>query len=86
MKDSAGRDLRCPPRILERVIRLRKLHGFTQKQVADRLGISQQAYSQYERGLRAIHMDIFVSLALLYGTTVDYILGLTNLVSRSVNP
>ena len=55
-------------------------------QLSKELGISQQAYSQYERGLRAIHIDIFVSLALLYGTTVDYILGLTNLVSRSVNP
>lgn len=86
MKDSAGRNLRCPPHILERVIRLRKLHGFTQKQVADKLGISQQAYSLYERGLRAIHIDIFVSLAILYGTTVDYILGFTNLVSRSANP
>lgn len=83
MKNSGNTGLSSPPHVLERVIRLRKQHGFSQKEVAAGLGISQQAYSQYERGIRPIHIEIFVGLALLYDTSVDYILGTTNLTGRS---
>jgi len=35
-------------------------NGFSQKQVADRLGLSQPAISQYKRDLRGKQTDIFV--------------------------
>jgi len=34
-------------------------NGFSQKQVADRLGLSQPAISQYKRDLRGKRTDIF---------------------------
>lgn len=86
MKSSASAVPLSPPHVLERIIRLRKQNRLTQKEVAAGLGISQQAYSLYERGNRSIHIEVFIGLALLYGTSVDYIVGTTNLVSRSPKP
>ena len=38
----------------------------------------QSLYSKYERGVRPIPLDIVVKLARYYNTSVDYILGLTD--------
>lgn len=61
-----------------RVKDLREDHDFSQKFVADYLEMKQPQYSRYERGLRDIPTDILIRLAKLYGTSTDYILGLTN--------
>ena len=82
MNEAAGRDPLCPAHVYDRIRRLREQHGLSQKEVAASLGISQQSYSQYERGIRPVHIDLFVGLAFLYDTSVDHILGFTNLVSR----
>jgi transcriptional regulator with XRE-family HTH domain len=50
----------------------------TQKQVAAILNCSQQVYSNYELGQRDIPTAILISLAKLYNTTTDYILGLSD--------
>jgi transcriptional regulator with XRE-family HTH domain len=57
---------------------LREDHDFSQQKIADYLGMKQSQYSRYERGLRDIPTDILIRLALLYNTSTDYILGLTN--------
>ena len=57
---------------------LREDGDLSQQQVADYLGMKQPQYSRYERGLRDVPSDILIRLAGLYGTSVDYILGLTN--------
>ena len=57
---------------------LREDHDLTQQAVADYLHMKQSQYSRYERGIRDIPSDILISLAKLYNTSVDYILGLTN--------
>ena len=49
-----------------------------QKTIADRLHIKQNTYSQYENGLRQIPIDLLIDLAKFYGTSVDYLLGLTD--------
>lgn len=61
---------------------LREDHDLTQQKVADYLGMKQAQYSRYERGLRDLPTDILIRLALLYNTSTDYILGLTN-ISKS---
>ena len=41
--------------------------GYSQKQISSYLGISQSAYSQYERGNTAISKDSLEMLANIYG-------------------
>ena len=59
----------------ERIVRLRKLKGLSQKQVASDLGISQALLSHYERGIRECGLDFIVKLADYYAVTCDYLLG-----------
>ncbi|MBR5223455.1 MAG: helix-turn-helix transcriptional regulator [Clostridia bacterium] len=59
-----------------RVRDLREDHDYTQKYVAEYLGMKQAQYSRYERGVRDIPTDILIKLAQLYNTTTDYILGI----------
>lgn len=60
----------------KRIKDLREDHDLTQTQVAEYLSMKQPQYSRYERGLRDIPTDVLISLAKLYDTSVDYILGL----------
>lgn len=57
---------------------LREDRDLTQAAVASYLNIKQNTYSQYENGVRQIPNDLLVKLAMYYDTSVDYILGLTN--------
>lgn len=57
---------------------LREDHDFSQQYIADYLNMKQPQYSRYERGLRDIPTDVLIRLALLYNTSTDYILGLTD--------
>lgn len=49
--------------------------GYTQKNVADALGVSRSAYAQYETGARDIPTELLVALADFYGCTTDELLG-----------
>jgi len=57
---------------------MRNEFGFSQRKVADFLKIAQNTLSQYETGDRNIPNDILVRLAVLYQTSVDYLLDLTD--------
>ncbi len=61
-----------------RIRNLREDHDKTQKEIADYLFCDQSLYSKYERGVREVPVSIIIKLARLYGTTTDYILGLTD--------
>ena len=50
----------------------------TQKQIGKLLGIDSRVYSVYETGKRRIPIDYLIELALFYGTSIDYLVGLTN--------
>ena len=50
----------------------------TQKELATYLHIGQNTYSQYETGKRQLPLDILIRLADYFGTSTDYILGLTD--------
>lgn len=45
--------------------------------VAELMGIPPRCISQYERGDRKPSVDTLVKIAQFYGTTTDYLLGLT---------
>lgn len=61
-----------------RIRDLREDHDKTQREIAEYLFCDQSLYSKYERGLRPVPVEIVIRLAQLYGTSTDYILGLTN--------
>lgn len=54
---------------------LRKAKKVTQKEIADFLGVSNSAYSQYETGTREPSLEILTKLADYFGVTIDDILG-----------
>ena len=62
-------------------LRLRELRNefnYTQRYVAEYLNVKQNTYSQYENGIRDIPTESLCKLALLYETSTDYILNLTD--------
>ncbi len=61
----------------ERLKNLRKQAGFTQVDVASKLGISQQAYASWERGAKKPTQDNLVKIAQILNVSVDYLLGNT---------
>jgi transcriptional regulator with XRE-family HTH domain len=61
-----------------RIRDLREDKDMKQKQVADYLNCSQQAYSNYELGQRDIPTQVLLELSRLYNVSTDYILGNTN--------
>ena len=62
----------------KRIKDLREDHDMYQKEVAKLLGISQQYYSEYEKGKRTIPIQHLMTLAKHYNTSIDYIVGLTD--------
>jgi len=52
--------------------------GLSQKQIATHLKVAQNTFSQYETGERNIPNEVLVKLAVFYGTSIDYLLGLTD--------
>ena len=50
----------------------------TQATVAEYLHVKQNTYSQYENGHRQMPLELLISLAEFYGTSLDYIVGLTD--------
>lgn len=61
-----------------RIRNLREGKDLYQKDIAEVLGISQQYYSEYESGNRAIPVFHLMKLAEFYNVSIDYIVGLTD--------
>ena len=58
----------------DNLVMLRKLHAYSQEQIAEEIGISRQAYAKWERGTTVPDVEKCSLLAKLYGTTVDGLL------------
>lgn len=56
----------------EKIKMLRKERGFTQSQVADKIGQERSTIACYENGSRKPAVDVLEKLAHLYGVTLDY--------------
>ncbi|MBQ7810805.1 MAG: helix-turn-helix transcriptional regulator [Clostridia bacterium] len=62
------------PRI---ITMLRKEKKFSQKQVAEDLGISQALLSHYEKGIRECGLDFLIKVSDYYSVSCDFLLGRT---------
>lgn len=54
---------------------LRKGKGISQKEAAEKLGVSQALLSHYEKGIRECSQSFLLKAADFYGVTCDYLLG-----------
>lgn len=59
----------------ERLKNLRKEAGFTQVDVASKLGISQPAYASWERGVKKPTQEKLVKIAQIFNVSIDYLVG-----------
>ncbi len=55
----------------DNLIMLRNLHGYSQEAVAEKIGISRQAYAKWETGSTVPDIEKCSLLAEIYGTTID---------------
>lgn len=65
----------------KRIKELREDNDKKQVEIAQVLGISQQYYSEYEKGNRPIPVEKMKILARLYDTSIDYLVELTDEIS-----
>lgn len=49
-------------------------NGFTQQNMADKLGISLNAYQKYEQAERSPSLDCLVKIADIFDISIDYLL------------
>ena len=63
---------------MSKLKQLRKEKGYSQIQVQMKIGIDQSEYSKMERGVRNLSYENCRLLAVLFGTSMDYLAGLTD--------
>lgn len=64
--------------IANRLVAARKANGLSQEALAEKLGISRQAISKWERAEASPDTDNLMALAQLYGMTLDALLNTEN--------
>ncbi len=66
----------------KRIRDLREDRDKNQTEIAKMLGMSQTGYSKYETGENDVPTQILIKLARYYDTSIDYILGETDIEKR----
>ena len=61
-------------RIGKAIAFLRKEHGFTQKELAERIGVSDKAVSKWERGLGSPDISLLAGLSIALDTDIESLL------------
>ncbi len=57
---------------------IRNCKNITQKEIASYLGIKQQQYARYEKGINVMPVTYLAKICQYFNVSADYILGLTN--------
>lgn len=60
--------------IANRLVQLRKQHGYSQEELAAKLGLSRQAVSKWERAEASPDTDNLIMLSRVYGVSLDELL------------
>lgn len=61
---------------------LRRAARMTQEDVSDMLDVSRSAYTYYERDRSKPDFDTLITLSKIFGVSIDYLVGLSNLPER----
>ena len=62
----------------KRLIQLREQRGITQQELADKLKITRQSLSLYEKAERTINIELLARIADFFNVSTDYLMGRTD--------
>lgn len=62
----------------ERIAWIRDCRSISQKEVAEALGIKQQQYARYEKGINIMPITYLNPICKILNVSADYIIGLTD--------
>ncbi len=68
--------------IKDRIKQLRLSHGWSQQELADKLGVTNVAVSQWERGVKQPKMEMREALCDLFNVNMEYLNGNWDKISR----
>lgn len=70
--------------IAEKIKKLREARGWSQAELARRLGVTRNGVNSWEQGLSMPSPACLVELARVFSVSTDYLLGIENLDSVNV--
>jgi len=70
---------------ISRLEEMRKEKGFTQRELASKVGVNEVSMSRYIKGERVPTVPTIVSIAQVLGASVDYLVGTSNVKKRQNN-
>ena len=62
----------------ENIAMLRSINGYSQEDVAEKIGVSRQAYAKWEKGETVPDVERCQKLAELYGVTIDSLVNFSD--------
>lgn len=62
-------------KLSEKIVRLRKINGWSQEDLAEKINVSRQAISRWEGGTAQPDASNILQLSKLFGVTTDYLLN-----------
>lgn len=62
----------------ERIAWIRDCRSISQKDIAEKLGIKQQQYARYEKGINVMPITYLKPICEILNVTSDYIIGLSD--------
>ncbi len=66
---------------IERLRKSREKLGISKQEAAKRINVTQPAYLRYESGQRNPSIQVINEIAVAFGTSVDYLIGLADIDS-----
>lgn len=70
-------------RFSKRLVQLREQRGITQQELADKLEITRQSLSLYEKAERTINIELLAKIADFFDVSTDYLMGRTDVSSMN---
>ena len=70
---------------ISRLDQARKEKGLTQRELANRVGVTEVSMSRYVNGARVPKGPIVVNIAKALGVSVDYLVGTSSVKKRQTN-
>ncbi len=72
--------------IKDNLVLLRKLNEYSQEEIAEKIGISRQAYGKWEKGETVPDVEKCAKLAAVYGVTIDSLIRTERMDDHTVLP
>ncbi len=83
--EMASRAAKTQGTLGSRIARLRRDKGLTQVELAERLGVTQPAVSDYENDDIRVPADVVVEIATILGVSTDELLGLKEAPTKTAS-